>query len=387
MTEPMPKPTDTSLFTKNVPKVLSRRALNRALLERQLLLRRAEMPVLDALRHLAGMQAQAPTPPYYGLFARLASFRPQELSRLIETRQAVRIAIMRSTIHLVTAEDALALRPVLQPALDRGLKGGYGKELAGLDTGAVAAAGRALVEEAPLAYGELGARLQERWPDRSPAALANTVRTLVPLVQVPPRGLWGASGQALHTTAEAWLGSPPAEASSSGLEELVLRYLAAFGPASVKDIQVWSGLTRLSDVIRRLGPSLRTFLDEKGVLLYDLADAPLPAEDTPAPPRLLGEFDNMLLSFADRSRIMDERYRRRIFTVNGIIRAAVLVDGFVCGMWSLERNKQSAELVIKLFEPISDADQEALADEGRRLLDFAAADCPNREVRFNLSEL
>ncbi|MEC0179582.1 crosslink repair DNA glycosylase YcaQ family protein, partial [Paenibacillus favisporus] len=155
MTEPMPKSTDTSLFTKNVPTVLSRRALNRALLERQLLLRRAEMPVLDALRHLAGMQAQAPIPPYYGLWARLAGFRHEELSRLIETRQAVRIAIMRSTIHLVTAEDALALRPVIQPALDRGLKGGYSKELAGLDTGAVAAAGRALVEEAPLAYGEL----------------------------------------------------------------------------------------------------------------------------------------------------------------------------------------------------------------------------------------
>ncbi|MFD0695761.1 winged helix DNA-binding domain-containing protein [Paenibacillus sp. GCM10027628] len=366
---------------KNQPAVvLGQRSLNRALLERQLLLSRQALSVPDALEHLVGLQAQAPNPPYIGLWSRLADFRHEALSRLIQDKSAVRIALMRSTLHLVSARDCLALRPVLQSVQERGLKGAYGKRLAGLDEDALAAAGRALVEAQPRTFSELGALLAERWPDREPAALAAAVRTQVPLVQVPPRGLWGASGQASHTSAEAWLGLPLA--ADTAPDAMILRYLGAFGPATIKDMQVWSGLTRLSEAVRRLRPHLRTFHDEHGSELFDLPDAPLPDADTPAPVRFLGEFDNMLLSFADRTRIMADEHRARVFTENGIIRAVILVDGFVRGIWKIEQKKGKATLIIELFASLSPEDREALSEEGGRLLAFAAAEAHSHDIRF-----
>jgi hypothetical protein len=339
--------------------VLSLRALNRALLERQLLLRRSRLSAEEAIEHLVGMQAQVPTTPYLGLWTRLEGFRPEELSELIETRAAVRIALQRSTIHLVTARDCLAIRPVVQPVLDA-----FPKRLSGLDGAGLAAAGRALVEEQPRTFAELGTLLAATW-DREPADLANAVRALVPLVQVPPRGLWGRSGQARHTSAEAWLGRP----LESGTEPdgLVLRYLAAFGPATVRDAQVWSGLTRLREVVERLRPVLRSFRDEHGAELFDLPAAPRPDPDTPAPPRFLPEFDNVLLSHADRTRIVADEHRKLIFAGNGI-GAAFLVDGFVRGTWKLDRD--TATVAVEPFEPLSKADRVAVSDEGERLAAF-----------------
>ncbi|UUZ89898.1 winged helix DNA-binding domain-containing protein [Paenibacillus sp. P25] len=357
--------------TAPVP-VLGRRALNRALLARQMLLSRAELPVLDAVERLAGLQAQSPNAPYFALWTRLEGFRQEELSRFIEERKTVRIALMRSTLHLVSARDSLHWRPLLQPVLDRGLKGVYGKRLEGLDPAEIAAAGRKLVEAQPLTFSEIGKRLSERWPDRDPSALAAAVRTWVPLVQPPPRGLWGESGQAVHTSAEAWLGRPLAP--EPAVEEMLLRYLAAFGPASVKDMQVWSGLTRLSAVVERLRPRLVTFRDEQGGELFDLPDAPRPDADTPVPPRFLGEYDNTLLSYADRTRILDEAARKRVFTENGIIRSTILIDGFVSGIWRVEKQRGTAVLIIEPFAWSPEQDRRALTEEGGRLLQFAAAE-------------
>lgn len=361
--------------------LLTTRSLNRALLARQMLVRRAQLPALDLIEHLVGLQAQVPNPPYIGLWTRLDAFDHAELSRLIQERRAVRIALMRSTIHLVSARDALALRPLLQPVIDRGHKTVYGKRLEGLEMGELAAAGRALVEGRPQTFSELGERLRERWPDRDPEALGNTIRALVPLVQVPPRGLWGASGPSAHTSIEAWLGRPLEPGLA--LEELIRRYLAAFGPATVKDMQAWSGLTRLGEAVKRLRPDLRTFLDEQGNELFDLPGAPLPDPETPVVPRFLPEYDNALLAHADHSRIIAERYRPLVWTKNGIIRATLLVDGFVRGLWRVERQGETATLVIALFEPLEQEEQVAVREEGARLLAFVAGDSAAHEIRMD----
>jgi Winged helix DNA-binding domain len=170
--------------------VLSQRALNRALLARQMLLRRAPLPagpdragrVIETVEHLGGLQAQAPFPPYYGLWSRLDGFRPDDLAGLLLSRAVVRIALMRGTIHLVSSRDCTMLRPLTQPVLDRALKSLYGKHLPDVDTRAIAAAGRALVEDQPRTFADLGAVLAERWPEHPPVTLAQTVRALVPLV-------------------------------------------------------------------------------------------------------------------------------------------------------------------------------------------------------------
>lgn len=364
--------------------VLGPKALNRALLERQMLLRRSNASVTDMIQHLIGIQAQAPNPPYFALWTRLENFQQEQLSQLIKNREIVRIALMRSTIHMVSARDCLTLRPLLQSVLERGLQSAYAKELIGLDMKEITAAGRALVEEQPRTFDELGKLLSERWPDCTKKALGNIVRTFVPLVQVPPRGIWGSSGQAAHTSAEAWLGQSSL-ASSPALDELLMRYLAAFGPATIKDMQVWSGLNKLRGTVERLRPHLRTFADEQGNELFDLPGAPLPDMDTTAPARFLSEFDNMLLSYADRSRIIDEKYKPLVFTINGIIRSTFLIDGFVRGTWKIEQTRGAAALSIHPFEPLSQTDQSSLAEEGSRLLNFAAAACTH-DIRFSTGE-
>lgn len=345
-----------------------------------MLLRRAALSVDDALERLVGMQAQAPNPPYLGLWTRLDGFRLEDLAERVRDRRAVRMALMRSTIFLVTARDALRLRPVLAAELERWGLSVFGKQAAGVDLAELAAAGRALAEEAPRTFQELGQRLAERWPDAEPSALGNLVRNRVPLVQVPPRGVWGDGGPAAHTTAEAWLGRPlDAETAP---DEMVMRYFAAFGPATVRDAQHWCGLKRLNAVVDRLRPRLRSFRDEAGAELFDVPDAPRPDADTPAPVRFLPEFDNVLLSHADRARILSEADRKRVFTVNGIIRATFIVDGFVRGMWTIEREREAAALVIQPFAPLAPADRAALEDEGGRLVRFAAEDAGRWDVRF-----
>jgi hypothetical protein len=359
--------------------VLGKRALNRALLERQMLLRRVRMPAYEALERLVGMQSQVPQSPYVGLWTRLEGFDPQELSALVAERRAVRIALMRSTIHLVTDRDCRTLRPFVEPAMDRWLRNTYRKRLAGIDMDALEAAGRALVDEEPRTFAELGARLAERWPEHDPDALAQAIRGLVPLVQVPPRGLWGGSGLAKHTSAEHWLGRPLDPPAAP--DDIILRYLAVFGPASVADAQAWSGLTGLRAAVERLRPRLRTFRGEDGAELFDLPDAPLPEPDTPAPLRFLPEYDNTLLSHAGRARILAPEHRSLTFMMNGM-KAAVLLDGFVGATWKIAKEGRTAVLTVDPFAPLAPADRVALEEEGMALLRFAAADAEDHEVRF-----
>jgi hypothetical protein len=361
---------------------LSCRQLNRALLARQMLIERRSISPAKALEHLVGLQAQSPMPPYFGLWTRLAYFRPETLARLIETRKAVRIPLMRSTIHLVTARDCIALRPVVQSVQESIFFVGsrHGRNVAGVDMKKLLAIGRAFVEEEPRTFKELGERLQQEWPDRDPQSLAYAVRCQIPLVQVPPRGVWGKGGPPAHTTAEAWLGRPIAGDPSP--DDMLMRYLAAFGPASVLDMQAWSGLTQLADTAERLRSRLKSFRDEAGRELFDLPRAPRPDPDRPVPVRFLPEFDNVLLSHADRTRIVSDADRKRLFGGGGMLAATILVDGFVHGTWRIERGRRTATLAIAPFRPLAKHDVAALKEEGGRLLEFAAVDADRRDVRI-----
>jgi hypothetical protein len=351
--------------------VLTRRALNRALLERQLLLSRGRLGAAEAIERIVGMQAQVPNAPYIGLWTRLEAFRPDELGRMIERGEAVRGPLFRATLHLVTAPDWPELRSVVQPVLERSFGStAFARNLDGIDLDALLAAGRALLEERPRTRAELARLLGERWPDRDGASLAYAITYLVPLVQVPPRGVWGRTGQATWTAAEARLEARPSP------DELILRYLRAFGPATVADVRTWSGLAGLRDPIERLRPQLRTVRDEQGRELLDLPGAPLPDPETPAPPRFLPDYDNVLLGHADRSRVMDERTRAAI----GM--PTVLVDGFVAATWKLERTAGSATLVVEPFGRLPPRDREAVTAEAAQLLAFTAADAEGHDVRF-----
>ncbi|WP_112469777.1 winged helix DNA-binding domain-containing protein [Streptomyces triticisoli] len=360
--------------------VLDRRALNRAFLARQLLLSRRTMPAEDALEHLVGLQAQAPIPPYYGLWTRLEDFRPAELAGLLTGRRAVRIALMRGTVHLVSSADCRKLRPCVQPFLERSLITTFGKDLNGLDPAKVATAGRELLEEAPHTVGDLSASLRTAWPDRPAAALGNVVRSLLPVVQIPPRGVWGQGGQPTYVMAEDWLGAPLDP--EPDIDALVLRYLAAFGPATVKDVQAWSGLTRLRAVTERLRPRLVSFRDEDGRELLDLPDAPRPDPGTPAPVRYLAPYDNAILSHADRTRIISDEHRKAIATKNAVIPGTILVDGFVAGAWRIDRTRASTALDVQLFSPVGKRRRAELVAEGERLLLFASDGAAACELRI-----
>ncbi|HWD44060.1 MAG TPA: winged helix DNA-binding domain-containing protein [Actinomycetota bacterium] len=329
------------------------------------------------VEHLVGMQAQEPRDPYVGLWTRLEGFDPHELGRLVAERRAVRSPLMRTTLHLVSARDCLTLDPLLRPVLERGFWTGtpFGRQLKGLDVDAVVAAGRDLLEERPRTNAQLRALLSERWPGYDPTSLAYAVHHLVPVVQIPPRGVWGQKGLPTWATTESWLGRPVDPDPS--IDKVVLRYLAAFGPAGVMDVQAWSGLTRLREVVDRLRPRLRPFRDKNGRELLDLPDAPRPDPDTPAPVRFLPQYDNLLLSHADRSHLAGDAPRR--WPSDGLHWSALLVDGVVGGAWRLTVDRGAATLAVKLLAEVPDP--AAVEKEAARLCGFLAADAERREVR------
>jgi hypothetical protein len=348
--------------------LISQRELARATLARQLLLERSAVDPVTAVRHLVGLQAQTPQTWYTGLWSRLDGFDAAKFGRLLEDRSVVRMALMRSTIHLVAADDALGLRRLVQPVIERSTRGAFARQWAGLDLEDVAERSRELLDAEPLTFAELGARLQERWPERDRTALGQVARSALPLVQVPPRGVWHRSGAVRHTTLEAWLGT--AVGAPISPEVLVRRYLGAYGPASVMDIQAWCGLTRLSEVVDRLRPDLLVLRSEAGKELFDLPDAPRPPEDVPAPPRFLYDYDNLLLSHADRSRFLIHNLFDFGWTFDGPQPSGLLVDGKVQATWVVQQDHGVAVLAIRLLAPVSTRVRDEISREGVNLLAF-----------------
>lgn len=367
-------------------RTLTVRELGRATLARQHLLRRSDLSTAAMLEHLIGLQAQAPEPPYFALWTRIRGFTPDRLSDLIASREVVRIALMRGTVFAVTAPDALALRSWMQPLLTRALRTDtqHAAGLAGIDHRALSDFAAELVRHEPRTGQELGRLLAERFPGYEPGALAYAVRGLLPLVQVPPRGLWGRSGLPRLALLDHWVGRggeslPPLAPEPVAL---VRRYLAAFGPASARDAQAWSGLTGLGEIFDALRPDLTVFRDENGVELFDLPDAPRPDPATPAPVRILAQYDNVLLSHADRTRLVSDADRRRLVTKNGIVHAAVLVGGTVAGSVRRTTTRRSAVLEVTPWRRLTNANRSAIEAEGMRLLKFSAPGADDREVRI-----
>jgi DNA glycosylase AlkZ-like len=324
------------------------------------------VPAAAVIERLVGLQAQEPRDPYVALWTRIDGFRPEELERLLEGREAVRTTLMRGTIHLLSARDALALRAPLGVVPERLFRTGspFGRRLAEADVAEIVAAGRALLEEEPRTRAQLRDLLGERWPARDAEAMAYAVAYLLPLVQIPPRGLWSRSGRATWANLESWVGGRLG--SDPSPDAAVLRYLASFGPASAKDIAVWSGLTGVRAIVERLRPELRSFRDENGVELLDVPDGLLPDPDAPAPVRFLPEYDNVFLSHADRSRIVDPADRPRLGFGDGRFCKQVLVDGFLRAVWRVE----DGHVVVKLARRLTKQAAAAVEAEGGRLASF-----------------
>jgi hypothetical protein len=366
------------------PQTITRKELNRATLARQYLLRRENTTAVQAIERLIGMQAQEARPPFIGLWSRLESFTRDDLTRLLMDRSVVRATAMRGTLHLMTAADYGSLRATLQPALTLGMQSVLRQRVDGLDVADVVARGRAFFSAAPATFDDLRVSLAQADPNCDERALAYVVRTHLPLALVPEDTLWGYPAAARFTPADLWLGAAPDDAEKP--DELARRYLAAFGPATAADIQAWSGMKGFKEVLDGLRPELRTFRDERKRELFDLPDAPLPGADTEAPIRFLPEYDNILLAHADRSRIISDEHRKRVVTPNLRVLATFLVDGFVAGLWSIERRKKAATLVLKPFHPLPQSAQDDLIAEGHRLLRFSEEGMQSFDVRIQDDE-
>nr|WP_062338594.1 winged helix DNA-binding domain-containing protein [Herbidospora sakaeratensis] len=348
--------------------VLDNRALNRATLARQLLLDRADLPVLDAVAHLCGMQAQEPQEPFIGLWSRLRGFDPAALSGLLVGRDVVRTHLMRRTVHLVTADDVVAWRARHDAMLRQRVLGVYRRDLADVDLDELAAAGRALMADGePRTMGELARTMAERWPLPEPRPLGEMlVSALIPMAQLPPRGVWRAKAGVRNVPISTWLGrelDPPAPNGCDPVgETLVRRYLAAYGPAATADLRSWCGLAGLPAAVAAVRGELVSFRDERGRELLDLPDAPRPDPGTPAPVRFLPAFDNALLGYDDRTRIVDDAHRG--VSIAGT--RVVLVDGRVSATWTV----RDGTVVVEPLRDLSRADRDAVAEEGEALASF-----------------
>ncbi|HEX5909085.1 MAG TPA: winged helix DNA-binding domain-containing protein [Thermoleophilaceae bacterium] len=354
-------------------RVLDDRALNRALLARQGLLARRQATPLEMIDRLVGMQGEEPSFPYVALWSRIRDFDPAALEGVLTGREAVRLWVMRGTIHLTTVADAVSMYPFTRRLHGQSFRSAFTAGLAGADPADVTAAAVELISAQPRTKGEIADALQERWPDAERQSLSYCVTHHAPCVQVPPRGLFRQPGPVRLAPLEQWVGRQLDPDPS--LTDLVWRYLAAFGPATVADMRIWSRITGLREAFEELRPRLLTYRDKEGRELFDVPDGPLPDPDTPAPPRFLPRLENALLGFDDRSRVFDG-HGPGPQARKGRLAGVVLVDGFHRANWLLSEDKGTATLFVDGLEGAPDE----VEAEARAFLDFWAAGADRREL-------
>jgi hypothetical protein len=362
--------------------VLSLRELNRTTLQRQFLLERADLSVLEAVERLVALQAQLARPPYVGLWTRLTAFTPDDLAEEIELKRIIKATFLRGTLHLLSTDDYLRFRTSLQPVLTSALAAIVKQREADVDVPMLVDAVREFMLEKPRSFAEITTLLTGLVPGGDPGAMRYAVRTHLPMVQVPIQKRWSYPGNPQFTLADGWLGAAPA--TSEHLPDLVKRYLAAFGPATVKDMETWSYLTDLQPVFEKLRSELVVYRTEQRSRseLFDLPDLPISPADTLAPVRFLPEFDNLLLAHQDRARVVPNAYRSKVYLPGLRVAATVLIDGFVAGTWTTERVKQTARILISPFEPPSKHTRAPLTQEAEQLIRFVEPDARSFEVRF-----
>lgn len=350
------------------PRILTARDLNRATLARQGMIERQTMTPAAMIEHLVGIHAQIPNSPYIGLWTRLQHFQRDDLAQLIERRQVVKVAMMRGTLHLFTAPDYLRLRGTLQLALDQSFAA-ITKGRGDFDVAQIVAEARQLIGDAPRSFAEITTHFEALMPDTDIGAIRHTIRTQIPLVQVANGSVWSFPGNPKFALAEQWLNqSIPLE--QADIRGLIFRYLRAFGPATIADIQQWSAMSRLKEAIAPFRAELVVYKDEAGKELLDLPELPLPEGDSPVPVRFLPELDNLLVCHSTRIGVVSPEYRARIYPKNGRLAATFMTDGLVRGVWRIEKSKKAVNLIIEPFETITPDDQQALQDEGERLIRF-----------------
>ncbi len=359
-------------------RILTLRELNRATLARQMLIERESIPASAAVERLAGMQAQLASAPYVGLWTRLTNFQRDHLANAIEARAIIKATLMRGTLHLFTSEDYVRFRGTLQSVLE-GASGAIAEQRGvTLDIPALLKEARAYLAEQPRSFAEISDMLAERHPDIDVGAMRYTVRTHLPLVQVPTDTRWSYPGNPRFTLAESWLQQPIPE--TEHLRDLIMRYLAAFGPATVSDMQTWSGLQKMKEAFEVLRPELVVYRDERKREYFDLPDMAIPDGDVPE--RFLPEFDNILLSHKDRTRIVADEHRKGVYLPGLRVAATILIDGFVHGAWKVEKVKKIAILSITPFKALTPQNRIALEQEGEQLVRFIEPDAVGYEINF-----
>lgn len=366
------------------PRALSLRELNRALLARQLLLKRAPLRPAVAIAQLAGLQAQWAPAPYIGLWSRLSKFAVADLERALADRTVVKATLMRGTLHLVSATDY----PALCVATTRTRTGRWAPAARRIVDGERVHRETLRYARRPRTRAELAEFLTTRGISKELARpmLWWLIATDGWLVHVPPSGTWAFRKSGDLVAADAWLRAARRPAVDLATRLTVTRHLAAFGPATVEDVSSWSSIPTpaIRAALDKLGSKIGRFTDPRGRILYDLKGSPIPPADTVAPVRYLPKWDSTLLAYAppERVRILSEAHRKTVIAKNGDVAQTILVDGMVAGTWAATVRPREATIGVRPFGRLAKADRQALVHEGERLARFIAPEAKAHRVTF-----